>query len=320
MSLVRKEALSSKPQSVEKKLLYYRNPMNPEVTSPVPMKDSMGMDYVPVYEEAGGPETGIYMSQEKQQLIGIKKGTVKKMQLTRQILTVGKVAYDPELYVAQQEYLQAIKTANATKESVLISTAEQSASLVSAAEKKLLLLGMAKAEIEELAKSGSPDEKLYLPLDSDAAWVYMTIYEYEIGAVKAGDAVEIEAVAYPGEVFTGKIEALLPVLEAQTRSLQARARVADPRHELKPRMFVNARLKVDLGDKLAVPEEAVLDTGTRKLVYVIKPGDMLEARQVNLGQKAQGYYEVVEGLKEGEAVVTSGNFLVDSESKLKGAK
>ena len=136
MSLVKKES----PEKREKKLLYYRNPMNPEVTSPVPMKDEMGMDYVPVYEEeTGGGETGVYISPAKQQLIGVKKEKVEKRHLTYEIRTVGRVAYDPELYVAQQEYLQALKVKGSTGDSSISLVKEQMQAFLEAAEQKLLL-------------------------------------------------------------------------------------------------------------------------------------------------------------------------------------
>ena len=321
MALVKKESDGQEDKRVsKKKLLYYRNPMDPEVTSPVPMKDSMGMDYVAVYDAQENKEgPGVYISQQRQQLIGVKKETVTKRQLKRQIMTVGKVVYDPDLYLAQEEFIQALKTVEATKNSMLVSVTEQLNSLVEAAKKKLLLLGMSKQEVEELAKGKQAQENLYLPGSTDTLWVYLTIYEYEIGLIKIGQEVTLDAIAFPGETFQGKIQAMTPVLNYETRSLRVRVEVKDPEHKLKPEMFVNAKVDIDLGEKLAVPETAVLDTGIRKIVYLVNVGDMLEARLVNLGQKAQGYYEVLSGLKDGDIVVTNGNFLVDSESKLKGA-
>lgn len=299
-----------------KKLLYYRHPMKPGVSSPVPMKDEMGMDYVAVYEgEAAGGE-GIYISPERQQLIAVKKERAEKRKLTYQILTVGKVAYDPQLYVAQEEYLQALKTQSALSRS---SIAEQSNSLVEASLRKLLLLGMSKEQIEELAKQNSPQGNLYLPTKENTVWVYMTIYEYEIGMIKQGLPVEIEAIAYPGEVFQGKIMAITPVLDAMTRSVQARAEVDNPQGKLKPEMFVNVKIAVDLGEKLAVSEEAVINTGKRALVVVTNNQGNFFSKEVKLGYKAEGYYEVLEGLQEGDIVVTSGNFLIDSESRLQSA-
>lgn len=320
MILVKK--IFSKPEKTtaakEKKIIFYRNPMNPEVTSPVPMKDSMGMDYTPVYtEETGGGTAGIHISPERQQLIGVTKEKIEKRHLINQIFTVGEIAYDPDLYVAQEEYLQALKTVTTTKNSALTSVTEQSKSLLEASGKKLLLLGMSKAQIEELAKRGSAEESLYLPVNSDSVWAYMTIYEYEIGLITEGVPVEINAVAFPGELFKGKITSITPVVNAETRAIRVRAEINNPQHKLKSRMFVNAKINIDLGEKLVVPETAVIDTGARKIVYVVKRDDTFTPREVTLGQKALEYFEVLDGLKDGDIVVTSGNFLVDSESKLK---
>lgn len=321
MTLVKKEksgtAQAILPKHGAKKILYYRNPMDPKVTSPVPMKDSMGMDYVPVYEEeTTSPETGVYISPERQQIIGVKKGTVEKRHLFRPILTVGEVAYDPKLYVAQEEYLQALRAFQATKNSVLASISEESNDLVSAAEKKLRLLGMSKEQIMELAKKGQAQENLFLPDDGTKVWVYLTIYENEIDLIKEDEEVDITAAAFPGEVFKGKIVALTPVVNAENRSLQVRSEIKNPDGKLRPQMFVNATINVDLGTKLAVPESAVMDTGLRKIVYLAKDNNRMEGREVTLGQKAGGYYEVLSGLQENDTVITSGNFLIDSESKL----
>ena len=263
--------------------------------------------------------TGINISPEKQQLIGVTKEKIEKRPLTYQVLTAGKVAYDPDLYIAQEEYLQALKTVEQTRKSVLASISEQSNSLLRATEKKLLLLGMNKEQIGELAKRGVPEENLYFTVSSDTVWVYMDIYEYEIGFIKEGIPVEISAVAFPGKIFKGNIASIDPVLNPETRSIRARAEIKDPDHQLKPEMFVNAMINIDLGEKLAVPESAVIDTGMRKVVYLVSGNDKFQQREVILGKKAVGYYEVSDGLKEGDIVVTSGNFLIDSESKLRGA-
>lgn len=312
-------AAGQRIEKKERKLLYYRNPMNPQATSPVPMKDSMGMDYIPVYDTQVSSGPTVSISPEKQQLIGIKTESVKRIPLAKIIRASGKIAYDPELYVAQEEYLQALKMVNQTKESVLESVTEQAQSLLDSAKRKLLLLGMSKAEIEELANKGIAQENLYLPSSENSVWAYVAIYEYEIGLVKTGAPVEIEAVAYPGEVFKGKVVSINPVLDPETRTNQVRVEVENTSNKLKPQMFVNARIKVDLGEKLAIPDSAVLDTGVRKIVYLSRPGDLLESREIKVGQSAQGYYEVLDGLQEGDIVVTSGNFLVDSESKLKSS-
>ncbi len=323
MDLVRSEAEPDvQPAAVTveqgRKILFYRNPMDPTVTSPVPMKDPMGMDYVPVYDEAKGVSAGVLINAAKQQLIGVKKDIVKKRPLAVGIVTVGKVAYDPDLYVAQEEFVQSLKTVAATANSVSVSIREQAAGMLASSERKLLLLGMSKAEIEGLKKDGIAQDSLYFPGNSGKAWVYVTVYEYEFGLVKEGQDVVLDAVAYPGVHFKGKVAGLTPVLNAESRSLRVRVEVEDKDGKLKPEMFVNARISVDLGEKLAIPEEAVMDSGLRKIVYVVKD-DRFSARDVELGPKAGEYYEVVSGLEDGEEVVTSGNFLIDSESKLKGS-
>lgn len=323
MSLVKKTAADA-PAGKQmqghdsKKPLFYRNPMNPQVTSPVPMKDEMGMDYVPVYADEGAQtHPGVYINPEKQQLIGVKKGRVQMRRLTGQIRTVGRVAYDPNLFVAQQEYLQAIKGHQSAQKANLDYLDEQSRLLLTDMRRKLLLLGMSNAEIDELQKRGKPESNLYLPDGDDKnVWVYITIYEYEAGLVKEGMAVQVDTLAYPGEMFRGKIVSLTPLLEAATRTLKARALVDNPEGKLKLEMFANVRIDYDLGEKLAVPEDAVLHAGTRDIVFAADADGYFTPKTVKLGAKAQGYYEVLQGLAANEEVVTSGNFLVDSESKL----
>jgi multidrug efflux pump subunit AcrA (membrane-fusion protein) len=323
MSLVKRVTASGAEQKTEpvksKKILFYRNPMNPQVTSPVPMKDQMGMDYAPVYEEETAPAqtAGVYISPEKQQLIGVKKENVQIRKLSGQILTVGRVAYDPALFIAQQEYLQAFKSSRTINAADSGYIEEQSKSFIKVIKQKLLAMGMSEAEIDELEKQGRPQQNLYLPGSEDKnVWVYVTIYEYEAGLVKTGTRVEIRAIAYPGEVFEGSVISVMPILESATRTVKARALVDNPDNKLKLEMFVNATIKYDLGEKLAVPEDAVMHAGTRDIVFVAKPDAHFEPRVVTLGAKAEHYYEVLRGLAENEEVVTSGNFLVDSESKL----
>ncbi|MDP2980594.1 MAG: efflux RND transporter periplasmic adaptor subunit, partial [Candidatus Omnitrophota bacterium] len=196
------------PAMEERKLLYYRNPMNPEATSPVPMKDQMGMDYVPVYEEvkaqaATGPTVTI--SPEKQQLIGVKTEPVKKMNLSKIVSASGKIAYDPELVITQEEFIQALNNKDNLKGEEFKDVIARVQSLIDASRNKLKLLGMADEEIAELEKTRKAQTNLYLPKKGENVWAYISIYEYEIGLVKKGSSVEIEAVAYPGEVFQGKV-------------------------------------------------------------------------------------------------------------------
>jgi Cu(I)/Ag(I) efflux system membrane fusion protein len=303
----------------EPKLLYYRNPMDPKVTSKVAMKDQMGMDYVAVYEQeetsaAAGPH--ITITPEKRQLIGVEITPVKTVDLIKTVRASGKVAYDPELASTQEEFIQALNAKDQAKDSPLKDQIDRANELVSASRNKLKLLGMSDEQLVQLEKARQADTGLYLPGKGEEVWVYAAVYEYEISDIKEGLDADIEATAYPGEKFSGRVVSLNPVLDAMTRTNQVRIKVSNPESKLKPEMFVNASIKVDLGKKLAVPVAAVLDTGLRKIVYVSKENNVIESREVKLGAKTQDYYEVLDGLAEGESVVTSGNFLVDSESKL----
>lgn len=312
------EIIKNKPSAMSKKIKFYRNPMNPEITSEIPAKDEMGMDYVPVYDTGMGEEgPSVQISPEKQQLIGVTTEPVITRGLTKVINAFGKIAYDPNLSITQEEYIQAIKNLDNIKDSPLSSVVDRAKEMAEASKNKLKLLGMSDEEIAGIEKTGKAQTNLYLPGKGEDVWAYISVYEYEIGLVKVGASVEIQATAYPSEIFKGNVISINPVLDPMTRTNIVRVKVVNTDDKLKPEMFVSAKILVDLGEKLAAPESAVIDTGLRKIVYLSKEGDVLEAREVSLGRKAEGYYEVFSGLKEGDIVVTSGNFLVDSETKLK---
>ncbi|MBI5400455.1 efflux RND transporter periplasmic adaptor subunit [Candidatus Saganbacteria bacterium] len=288
-------------QATDKKILFYRNPMNPAITSPVPMKDEMGMDYVPVYKkEIGAAEGEISINQEEEKLAGVVTKKVGPRFLNKEIKTVGIIAYDPDLYVAEEEYLGAISLGDAV--------------LLEAGKNKLKILGLNDEQIAALEKEGKAQNNLIL--SNNKTWVYITVYENDMALVRVGTPVEIDTVAYPGEILSGRIVAVSQVLDPDTRTLKARAEIANPNQKLKPGMYANAVIKAGLGNKLAVDEEAVINTGKRTIVVVAKGGGKFVSQDVKLGQKAQGYYEVIAGLKDGEMVVTTGNFLLDSESRL----
>ena len=278
----------------------------------------------------------VMISPEKQQLIGIRTEPVKMIDLAKIIRASGKIAYDPELVVTQEEFIHALTNEDNSKDSPLKDVVDRAKSLTDAARNKLKLLGMSDDQIAELEKNKKAQTNLYLPGKGENVWAYISVYEYEIGLVKVGASVDLDAVAYPGEIFHGTVVSVSPVLDPATRTNQVRVEVVNTGDKLKPEMFVNAKIKAGLGTKLAVPEAAIIDTGIRKIVYLSKEGDVLESREITVGQKAEGrsaqpsdsnvprppaeaYYEVLGGLKDGDIVVTSGNFLVDSESRLKSS-
>jgi multidrug efflux pump subunit AcrA (membrane-fusion protein) len=305
MNLVKKQVVekSLPAASQERKVKFYRNPMDPSVTSPVPMKDGMGMDYVPVYEEAVPVAEGVHISNDQQQLIGVKTERVLRRGLALNIRASARVVLDKELYDAQAEYLG----------SNLITSKAYNTS-----RQKLLSLGMGVDEIKRLKDRRWADRDLVFTDLTGKVWVYASVYENEMGMVKPGQKVVLTAVAFPGETFNGVVAGVAQQLDPQNRTARVRVHVDDATKRLRPEMFMTADIKVELGEKLAVPAEAVIDTGKRKIVHVMTAAETFAPREVVLGREASGFFEVVSGLEEGDKVVLGGNFLVDAESQLKG--
>jgi Cu(I)/Ag(I) efflux system membrane fusion protein len=161
-------------------------------------------------------------------------------------------------------------------------------------------------------------EKLFDVADLSTVWITADIYEFELPFIKVGDPAAVRLSYFPDSQFQTKIDYIYPTLQGETRTARARFSVPNKGGRLKPQMFTNVELKINLGRKLAVPEEAVIDTGLRKIVYVDKGNGNFEPREVRTGVRAENFVEVTEGLKAGDKVASSANFLIDSEAKLRG--
>lgn len=371
-----------------KKLLYYRNPMGLPDTSPVPKKDSMGMDYIPVYEgeeEDGG--NAVKIGTAKVQKLGVRVDAAALRDLSRPVRAVGRVevderrvfavapkfegwierlhvnttgqpvgrgqplfeVYSPELVSAQREYQVAARGI----EQLAGATGEAQTSMRGVAEAALARLrnwDISAEQIERLKSGGQgdnvqrtltyrapaagvvlekkavqgmrfmPGEALYQIADTSSVWVLADVFERDIGAVKVGQAAEARIDAFPGRTFAGKVGYVYPTLNAQTRTVPVRIELANPRGELRPAMYANVELKVGAGGTvLSIPTSAVIDSGTTQRVIVQKEEGRFEPREVMLGLRGDDHVEVKEGVKEGEQVVVSANFLIDSESNLKAA-
>jgi len=218
--------------------------------------------------------------------------------------------------------------------------------VVEAAKRRLLLWDISEEQIAELEKTGKPFRALtiYSPVtgfvieknvvqgkyvmagetifslaDISRLWLFADIYERDLPFISVGTEVTVEIASFPAEIFTGKISHIFPYIQNETRTVKVRVEFPNPNFRLKPEMYGRIKLHLPLGRKLALPEEAVIDTGERKIVFVVHEGRHFEPREVQLGAKADEYYEVLAGLEEGEQVVTSAQFLIDSESRLKAA-
>jgi Cu(I)/Ag(I) efflux system membrane fusion protein len=255
--------------------------------------------------------------------------------------------YSPELVSTQEEYLQALRAKERLSASRFPDIAASADTLVTASRRRLQYWDISDEDIAGLERTRAPrktltlhspidgvvierlayrgkkvmsGETLYKVADLSTVWVLGDIYEYEVPAVRLGQPATITLASYPGEVFRGKVSYIYPVLEAKTRTVKVRFEFPNTRDwKLKPQMYANVELKSPLGRRLVVPDEAVLDSGTQQLVFIDKGEGTFEPRDVKVGARVDGYTEILAGLSAGEKVVTSANFLIDSESQLKTA-
>jgi Cu(I)/Ag(I) efflux system membrane fusion protein len=241
--------------------------------------------------------------------------------------------YGPELLAAQREYLE-----------VLRSRSGQSNELIDAARKRLLLFDMTPSQIEELEERGEPVD--YVPIlaprsgtvveknvvagtanpagttlmriaDLSQVWVEAEVYEGEVPLVKQGMPAVVTLPYLPGKVFEVKVDYVYPYLEGMTRTGRIRLTLNNPDGVLKPDMYAEVKLKADLGRRVVVPEEAVLFAGESRIVFEDFGSGRLAPRRVRTGLRSEGYIEILDGLEPGDKVVTSGNFLIASETRLK---
>ena len=190
--------------------------------------------------------------------------------------------------------------------------------LLESAKTRLILSGLSENQIAHLEKAGKPESSLLLGSAGDGkVWIYAHVYESEISLVKIGAHVEVRVPSRPGQPFEGKISSMDPTLNPKTRTARVRLEVNDPKKMLKPETYVNAVIHSDLGTSLSIPVDALLPNGDFDYVFVHQGSGVFEPRRVVIGQKASDRYPVLAGLRAGEEVVVSGNFLIDSESQLR---
>ena len=406
-STVSVPATASVIAKAEPKIMYYRNPMGLPDTSPVPKKDPMGMDYVPVFSgdenssdgkktasplDTSGGSGQVILGIEKVQKLGVKSEVATMRLLDSTVRAVGKIeinerrtytiapkfegwverlyvntvgqrvskgqplfdVYSPELISALREYALARKgeqslnhAGDATGEDANRDDAMASMKQLAAASLARLknwdiaddqIRQMANGEarqnlkyyspvagivLEKKAVQGMrflPGEVLYQIADLSSVWVQAEVAEQDIGLVKVGSVARVDIAAYPDRHFQGKVDFIYPTLDSATRTVQVRVELANPDGLLKPAMFANVQLAaLQSGKVLTVPVSAVIDSGKRQIVLVQLAEGHFEPRTVKLGNRSENYVEVLEGVAEGEQVVTSANFLIDSESNLKAA-
>jgi RND family efflux transporter MFP subunit len=372
----------------ERKILFYRNPMGLPDTSPVPKKDQMGMDYIPIYEGEEGNDRNaarqVKISSEKIQLLGVRSEAVALRRLSRSIHAVGRIeiderlshtvapkfegwidrlyvnttgqevkrgqplmdVYSPDLVSAQNEYFIARQGEAGMKHA----SPEAQESMKQLAEASLARLDnwdISAGQLQNLSKSSNarrtltfrspvngiviekkaiqgmrfmPGDALYQIADLSSVWILADVSEQDIGLVQPGQSASAKLSSYPGKTFSAKASYVYPTLNPQTRSVPVRLELANPGGLLKPGMYADVELSAPAGGKvLTIPTSAVIYSGKGQTVLVELAPGRFEPRPVKLGMQGGDYVEVLEGLAEGEKVVVSANFLIDSESNLKAA-
>lgn len=254
--------------------------------------------------------------------------------------------YSPDLVASEREYLLAKKNAAALEQSSISGVADGAASLISAAKARLQQFDILDSEIAKLDSTGEaitdltfyspasgyiternalpnmyvqPETKLYSIADLSDVWVLAQIFQNDAGRIKPGDPAEVTVDAYPGQIFRGKVDYLLPQLDAATRTLPVRLVFPNPDLKLRPGMYVNVAVKLPLGQHLVVPDSAIFHSGMKNLVFTYTGDGNIAPHEVELGPHVNDQFVVIKGVKAGEQIVTSANFLIDSEAQLQAA-
>jgi Cu(I)/Ag(I) efflux system membrane fusion protein len=364
-----KIAAGAKP---ERTIKYYRNPMGLADTSPTPKKDSMGMDYIPVYEGEDADDGSVKLSPGKIQRSGAKSEPVARKTIRSVIRVPGTIqlderrvsvvalrfegfvesvanvttgdhvakgqplmnVYSPALSSAAAEYLSALNAGAIGKELKggrrrleNLATPEPAVrELERTREISLSVPWLAPQDGEILERNAvngmraAPGDVLFRIADHQLVWALLDVAERDLPQVAIGAKVTIRPRALARQTFTGTVALIYPHLNARTRTARIRVEVPNPDEVLRPEMYVDAEIETGTPDPvLTVPESAVLDSGSRQAVLVDKGSGRFEPREVRLGRSGAGYVEIVKGVAEGEAVVTSANFLIDAESNLNAA-
>jgi membrane fusion protein, copper/silver efflux system len=358
-----------------RKIKYYRNPMGLPDTSPSPKKDSMGMDYIAVYEGEDSDDGSVKLSPGKIQRTGVKSEAAAPRVIRTVIRAPGTIQLDERRVsvIAMRSESFVLKVANVTTGSHVVkgqplievyspavtsAAAEYIATITSrttgsdnaygrGSRQRLINLDVPEAAISEIERSknvptsiqwtvprdgivlersaiegmrAQPGGVLFKIADHSVVWALVDVAERDLGEISLGQRVVVKARSFPRREFAGMLEVIYPEISRETRTARVRVELQNPDLKLIHDMYVDAEIEVGKREPvLSMPESAMLDTGTRQTVLIDRGDGRFEPREVKIGQRGGGYIEVRDGLREGEPVVTSANFLIDAESNLKAA-
>lgn len=348
-----------------RRILYYRNPMGLPDTSPVPKKDSMGMDYVPVYEGEEEDGSTIKVTPGKLQRTGVRSEPVVRHVVTRPVRSPGTVQLDErrvavvatrsESFIDKVENVTTGDRVRAGQRLVRLYSPEINAAAAQltanpgfeGSRRRLQNLNVSDEVIAEIERTrrvplaiewsaprdgvvlernaidgmrAAAGDVLFRIADLSTVWILVDVPEHELGFIRPGQTATIRAHALPGRTFTGKIGLIYPQVNKDTRTTRVRIEIPNPDGVLLPDMYAIVEIATgSTNPVVAVPDNAVIDSGTRQVVIIDKGEGRFEPREVKLGVRGQGFVEVREGVSEGDQVVVAANFLIDAESNLKAA-
>jgi len=361
--------------SAERRIKYYRNPMGLPDTSPTPKKDSMGMDYIAVYQGDDTDDGSVKLSPGRIQRTGAKSEPAARRVIRTVVRAPGTIQLDERRVsvISMRSESFVLKVANVTtgshvvkgqplmevySPSVSSAAAEYLATINSKAtsgdgsygrgsRQRLMNLDVPDAAIAAIEKSRNvptsiewtaprdgivlernaiegmrvqPGGVLFRIADHSVMWALIDVAERDLGTISKGQTATVRARSFPGREFSGKVEVIYPEINKETRTARIRVELPNPDLALLHDMYVDAQIETGGGEPvLAVPESAVMDTGSRQAVFVDKGQGRFEPREVKLGHRGGGYVEIRQGVADGEPVVVSANFLIDAESNLKAA-
>jgi Cu(I)/Ag(I) efflux system membrane fusion protein len=379
----------AKGEGGERMILFYRNPMDPNVTSPVPRKDEMGMDYVPVYageaESAANQGAVVTIDPTVQQNMNVVTERIARRDISHEIRTVGYLDYDqeemvsittkypgfiettyvnyigqpvargeplfeiysPELVQTEQELLSALRYASSMS-SAPGETRRRAEALLEAARQRFAYWDISPDQVRRLEETGEvfrtlqvqapvsgvvmkrmpglegmavrPGMELLHIADLSNLWLNVEIFENQLPWLNVGSEATVNLTYIPGETFRGRVRYVEPEVSEKTRTVQLTLEVPNPGGKLRVGMYATVVFKpIAVKNALTVPSEAVIRTGQRDLVVVDLGGGRFAPRDVTLGPSGDGVVQVLDGLKEGDEIVTSSQFLIDSESNLREA-
>lgn len=309
----------------------YFCPMHPQITSDQPGTCPIcGMDLVAITEskrrqnhqqnenttniDKPNGRIDFELSLNKQQLIGVKIQKAERKALFKSIRVPGRIAFDPELYTAQSEYIEALRQWNRVKDSPILDVRENTRQMIRSSKIRLQVLGLSDAQISNLTKKGSQSEALLVGGRDNL--VYADVFEVDLPYIKEGQSAQITANFLQGKTLPGKITSVDQVIDPETRTAKVRIKLLKADSSIRPESYVNVTIFAPVGEHVAVPLEAIMDTGIDTFVFVKKGEGRFEPRKVQVYLETQSEAALAKGVSPGEEVVVGANFLLDSESRL----